>query len=278
MTGTRRGRPGRPRATVLPAALLALVALVANPLAVAAAWASMSFSATDEAALTARTNQVRTARGLPALATDSALVAEARARAKDMGDRNYYSHQVPPDGHSAFDELTAKGYCYTLAGENFAWNNYPDDQATAVVEGQFEASSPHLANIVGTGWTRLGVGAYKDAEVNHIFVVLFSKPCGSSPAPTPTPTPTPKPAAPQPTPRPAPAATPTPAPSPTPVAGPDGAVLGVTSADGGEPDSRAVPAPELIADPGTAPHLFLRWLLEVFRSIIHGLIAGASAS
>ncbi len=245
-----RGRRSAP----LAAALIALALLVVFPLGVLA-WSAQGFSPADETQVVTLTNQRRAASGLPALVVDAALTNEARIRSKDMGDRNYYSHLIPPDNHSVFDELHALGYCYQLAAENYAWNNYPDAQASAVVEGQFEASGAHLANILGSAWTRIGVGAYKDVDGNHVYTVLFSVPCSGGPA-----APTPRPVA-------------TPTPAPPPPRGVDPATPPPPD-QAGDPAGVAPMAPDALAAPTPgAPYRLLQWILELFLAIIHSLAA-----
>src|SRR5512146_1727628 len=81
-------------------------------------WANGSFSPDDENLLFTLTNQDRASAGLNALANDSYLHKKAEWRAKDMGDRNYFSHQIPPDNKMVFDYMQADGYCFKVAGEN----------------------------------------------------------------------------------------------------------------------------------------------------------------
>ena len=178
------------------------------------AWSTDSFSSTDEAQLIALTNQARASAGLPALKVDSALTSIARWRSQDMATRDYFSHDIPnPPGGKVFNEMDRRGYCYHVAGENIGWNNASDDTATAKIQAAFMASPPHKANILGSAWDHIGVGAYKDSTGKHFWTVLFSDKCGSSPQPTPKPTPRPTPR-PTPTPTIAPAA-PSIEPSPT---------------------------------------------------------------
>jgi hypothetical protein len=132
--------------------------------------------------------------------------------------RNYFSHQIPPDGHTVFDVMSNAGYCYNLAGENIGWNNYPDDQATDEIQTMFMNSPDHRANILGPAWDSIGIGAYKGPDGKKMWAVVFADKCGSvGPRPTPKPKPTAKPAPvkakPKPTPKPTPKATATPSPS-----------------------------------------------------------------
>jgi uncharacterized protein YkwD len=178
-------------------------------------WDANAFSSAAESQLVALTNQARTSRGLPALKVDSALTSIARWRSKDMIVRDYFSHSIPnPPGGRVFNEMDRRGYCYSLAGENIGWNNYPDDVATQQIQQMFMASSGHRANILGTRWDHIGVGAYKGPTGKKIWTVLFADKCGSAPAPKPTVKPTPRPV-PKATPRPTVRATPRPTPKPT---------------------------------------------------------------
>ena len=236
----RAPRPARPRRlarnllglTVLATALVALAAPTAT-----LAWTVSTFSSASESLLVQLHNQARANAGLPALSVDSTLQTEARSRSKDMGDKGYFSHSIPPDGHSVFVELRNMGYCYSVAGENIGWNTYPDGPDTQAMFDSFMASSVHKNNILGTSWTKIGIGAYQAAD-KKIWTVLFSLPCGTAtpppvatPKPTPTPTPrsTPGPATPRPTSAPTdtpppveePSPTPTPTPTPIPTLPPD---------------------------------------------------------
>ncbi len=232
-------------------ALLALVVSLATP-GLVAAWNPDSYSSPDEALLVQLTNQARAAAGLRALTVDSTLTSVARWRSKDMIDRGYFSHSIPPNGTKWYNELDRIGYCYTSTGENLGNNNFPDDSATATIQDGFMGSSTHRANILGN-WTVVGVGAYKGADGKHMWTVLFAIKCGSAPAATPKPTPTatPKPA-PTATPKPTPAATPEPAPTatrkPAPTATPK-----PTPAATPEPAPTATPKPAPTATPTATP-------------------------
>ena len=140
----------------LPVAALALAIGLALLLPVTAfAWGSNAFSSTSEQQLFQLTNQARAAAGRKALHWDARLATLARARAKDMIVRNYFAHQIPPDGHTVFDVMSNVGYCYNLAGENIGWNNYPDDQATTEIQTMFMNSPDHKAE---HPWPGLGRG------------------------------------------------------------------------------------------------------------------------
>jgi uncharacterized protein YkwD len=213
------------------------------------AWSDNSYSSSDESLLVQLTNQARAAAGLPALKVDPALTSMARWRSKDMIDRDYFCHRIPPTGAAipadcstyptswprVFDYLKSSGYCYIVAGENIGTNNYPDDVATAKIQDGFMGSPGHRANILGTGWDMIGVGAYKGSDGHHMWTVLFADKCGTAPAATPKPTPKPTPkATPKPTPRPTPKPTPRTTSQPAPV---------VTAPPTAEPTAEPTPVP-----------------------------------
>jgi len=217
-------------------------------------WSNGAFSPDDESLLLSLTNQDRASAGLNALVSDSYLHKEAEWRAQDMGDRDYFSHSIPPDGKKVFDYMQADGYCFQVAGENIGLSTYGDDVATTRIEAAFMNSTPHRENILGT-WSKIGVGAYKAADGRKLYAVLFSIPCGSSAPKAKTPASTkkatPKPtvkatSVPTPTPTPTPTATPTPTPTPEPtqIATPE---VTPTPAPTAEPTE----GPSTMADQGT---------------------------
>jgi uncharacterized protein YkwD len=209
--------PGLSRRAPLGVAIAFAVSSVGLLVAPAptAAWGAGSFSSASESQLVALTNQSRANAGRRALRVDSALTSIARWRSKDMIERNYFSHDIPPSGKRVFAVMSERGYCYNLAGENIGWNTYPDDVATAQIHQMFMNSPSHRENIMGRAWDVIGVGAYKGADGKKMWTVLFADKCGTAPKPTPKPTPrpTPRPTS-RPTPKPAPRATPRPTPRP----------------------------------------------------------------
>lgn len=195
------------------------------------AWSTSAFSPGDEQLLFTLTNQDRASAGLNALTNDSYLHKEAEWRAKDMGDRNYFSHQIPPEDKMVFDDMQKDHYCFKVAGENIGLSTYGDDLATNRIETAFMGSKGHRANILGT-WGRLGVGAYKAADGRKLYAVLFSVPCPAKAKPKPVAVATPKPVAvatPTPTPTAEPTLQPTPAPTATPEATPAASPTAVPS-------------------------------------------------
>lgn len=228
---------------VAAAFLATTVGVFAAPSPVAA-WSPNTFSAAAEAELVQLTNQARASAGLPALVVDSTLTSIARWRSKDMIVRDYFSHDIPGSG-SVFDVLQAKGYCFKVAGENIGWITADDATAAQGVQSMFMNSPGHRANIMGTTWDRIGIGAYQGDTDKRMFTVLFAESCASTPAPTPKPTPKPTPR-PTPTPEPTPKATPKPTPEPTPVPA-------RTAAPTARPTARPTPTPEPTPAPTPTP-------------------------
>ena len=194
--------------------------------------------------------------------------------------RDYFSHQIPPDGHTVFYVMSNAGYCYNLAGENIGWNNYPDDSATDEIQTMFMNSPDHRANILGPAWDSIGIGAYKGPDGKKMWAVVFADKCGSvGPKPTPKPTAKPAPvkAKPKPTPKPTPKATASPSPSPS-------VLLEPTTAPSFEPlpSTGPGPSPAPTGEVAVAPGGSLRvsapasgpGLLESIAAGIAGLFFG----
>ena len=226
--GEGRRAPSRFSLIVGIAFAASSIGIIATP-AATLGWSSGAFSSAAEQELLALTNQARSSAGRKTVRWDGALASIARWRSKDMIKRGYFSHDIPGGGR-VFDVMTARGYCYKVAGENIGWNTYPDDVATAQIQQMFMNSSGHRSNIVGTDWDRIGIGAYKGAGGKKMWTVLFADSCGSSggiqPKPKPKPAPKPKPQA---------TAKPTlkPTPALSPAAVPSAAVPSFETNDGG---------------------------------------------
>ena len=173
--------------------LFAFVLTAANP-GLVFAWNNLSFSSTEEDHMITLTNQARASNGLKALIEDGTLTQVARQRAKYIYD-NEYPYHTQKDGKTAFTILQSLGYCYKVAGENLGYNNFADDQSTQAQFNWFMNSPGHRANILGSTYDHIGVGAWKGSNSSsayyHVFVMVFAQKCGSSPTPTPHPTATP---------------------------------------------------------------------------------------
>jgi uncharacterized protein YkwD len=232
-----RGRGPRRLSLLVGIAVAASsIGVIALP-ATALGWSANSFSSASEQQLLTLTNRSRSSAGRKTLRWDSALASIARWRSKDMITRDYFSHDIPGGG-KVFDVMTARGYCYKVAGENIGWNNYPDDASTAQIHTMFMNSAGHRSNILARDWDRIGIGAYKGSDGKKMWTVLFADKCGSDPvAARPKPKPKPKPAVvarPKPAATPKPKPQPTPTPTPTPAAQPTDQLAPRDAADGGQ--------------------------------------------
>lgn len=100
----------------------------------------------------------------PALSTDPALRCAARLHAKDLQERDYFSHTTP-DGVTFDQRITQAGYRWRTLGENIA-ANYLTPQA--VMQGWMQ-SPGHCQNIMNATFTQLGVGFYDDYSWTQDF-------------------------------------------------------------------------------------------------------------
>lgn len=113
-------------------------------------------------------NQDRAANGRSALELDPALCDLARLKSRDMCLNNYFSHTSPTYG-SAAQMLSAYGYAFTSVGENIAHHATVEKAQAA-----FMSSSGHRQNILGSQWTKVGIGVWEDSQgfvyVTQLFV------------------------------------------------------------------------------------------------------------
>ncbi|HVL07532.1 MAG TPA: CAP domain-containing protein [Acidimicrobiales bacterium] len=156
----------------------------------------------DASRLLALTNQVRAAKGLPALTIDSQLTSVAQAWAVELAGRGVISHNP-----SVRSQVTG----WKVLGENVGVGGTVD-----AVHAGFVASPTHYANLVDSAYTKVGYGIVRpDARilVVEVFMLPASAPAAAPVrvAAAPAPTSAPVPATPVPTVK--PAAAPAPAPS-----------------------------------------------------------------
>lgn len=112
-------------------------------------------------------NQARSSEGRSPLPVDPALSALARQKSQDMVDNRYFAHESPTYGKAA-EMLTGAGYQYTSVGENIARAGSVE-QANALLL----SSTGHRRNIMGSQWTRMGVGVANDANGYPYVTELF---------------------------------------------------------------------------------------------------------
>jgi len=121
--------------------------------------------ATLEAETLRLINEERAKKGLPALISDERIVKQARIHSANMGNGSVAF------GHDGFEaRVRATGVTYYSAGENVAWNNYPDPVQTAV--NDWMNSDGHRKNILGN-YNLTGMGIAKSASGKYYFTQIF---------------------------------------------------------------------------------------------------------
>lgn len=99
------------------------------------------------------TNSQRSTYKVNKLAWNYKLANAARAKAQDMINKDYFSHNTP-SGATPWTFITAAGYNYIYAGENLGMNfTVAEDLMTAWMN-----SGGHRANILSSNFKELGVG------------------------------------------------------------------------------------------------------------------------
>ena len=159
------------------ALLLASLSSLAAPGAVRAAWASGSFSTADEDLMVQLVNQARADAGLGPVAVSTAVRDTARWRSKDMIDRDFFSHAIPPEGYKVDYYMKQRGIAFSWWGETISKNTYSDSTSTQSAFNWFMGSSSHRAIILEPRPTHIGVGAYKGTYQSyantHMYTMVF---------------------------------------------------------------------------------------------------------
>lgn len=113
-------------------------------------------------------NQDRISNNLSSLTLDPVLCQLARKKSEDMRDNHYFAHNSPTYG-SASQMLKTFGYSFSAVGENIAHHATVEKAQAA-----FMSSSGHRRNILGTNWTKVGIGVCTDSQgyvyVTQLFV------------------------------------------------------------------------------------------------------------
>lgn len=115
-------------------------------------------------------NQARADAGLSSLSYCSQLTNAARAKSRDMIDNNYFAHNSPRYGGLG-DLLGTFGISYRSAGENLAMNS---NGSVKAAHNSLMNSSGHRGNILGSSFTRVGVGIQVRSDGSHFYTQLFT--------------------------------------------------------------------------------------------------------
>jgi uncharacterized protein YkwD len=163
-------------ASVLAAVLLAVAALAATagPARAQAAAAcpaaavplGVALAAAVEASVNCLVNDIRTSRGLAALARSAELQRIAQRHGDDMVARRYFAH-VSPSGGTVDKRARRAGYldgpCWVL-GEDLGWAPPSIASAQAVVDAWIE-SPTHRAVLLDPRFREIGIGLVAAAPV-----------------------------------------------------------------------------------------------------------------
>jgi len=140
---------------------------------------SGTFAAADESIereLIRITNVDRTSNGLGSLLPEARLTGLARERSEDMQARDYFAHEIPPNGEKVFSEMDRRGWSYEMAGENLGWNTAARDATVQFVERDFMNSPSHRVNVLRDGFTQIGVGSVpRPDRIMHTVLFLLPK-------------------------------------------------------------------------------------------------------
>ena len=108
-------------------------------------------------------NADREENGLAALPLDQELCRIARIKSCDMKTNGYFAHESPTYGNMAA-MLKRFGYSYQGVGENIAHH-----ATVNKAEAAFMSSTGHRANILGSQWTKVGIGVCYDDQ-GYVYV------------------------------------------------------------------------------------------------------------
>lgn len=160
---------------------LPMVALVAVGLLVSSLWpkgVAVLGSSTDVSlsSLLDSSNQQRSLASEPALQLDTKLSRAAQAKANDMVQKNYWSHNTP-SGATPWSFIDQAGYNYQKAGENLAYGfNSADDVTNAWMH-----SPEHRKNLLGISYSQVGFGVANSPDFDGhgpstLVVAMYGQP------------------------------------------------------------------------------------------------------
>lgn len=128
----------------------------------------LSIDTVSEAEMFKLVNKERAERGIPELIWSPEIVSVARAHARDMWEREYFSH-YSPEGEDVGDRLDKRGIRYTLAGENLAMAPTLSTAHTGLM-----SSEGHRANILEPNFRKVGIGVIDNGIYGKMFVQVFT--------------------------------------------------------------------------------------------------------
>jgi uncharacterized protein YkwD len=162
---------------------LPLLTIVVIGLAISTFWQPINRSGvlayatnTTSSGLLQSTNEQRQKNGKVALALNSKLNQAAQAKANDMAERDYWSHNTP-EGQEPWIFIDQAGYAYKQAGENLA---YGFDNSSDTVTGWMNSPS-HKANMLDSAYKDVGFGYanssnYQGSGPQTVVVAMYGNP------------------------------------------------------------------------------------------------------
>lgn len=128
--------------------------------------------------LIAKINALRQQRGLPPFAMSPLLNHAATIQSQDMATHNFFDHNNPVPGHRRpQDRVLAAGYPSTYIAENLFMSMGSGDEEIAPLCFQTWVESPgHLANMIDTARTQIGVGIAFNSQDETYVTAVFGRP------------------------------------------------------------------------------------------------------
>jgi uncharacterized protein YkwD len=125
-------------------------------------------------------NSERAEHGLPALTSNSKLVASAHRHNVAMANANQLSHQLSGEPDLGA-RVSAAGYSWSSVGENIAYNsNRSESGVLALQQAMYNETPPndgHRRNILSSSFTEVGVDVIDDPGHGKVWLVTdFGRP------------------------------------------------------------------------------------------------------
>src|SRR3990167_981739 len=130
--------------------------------------AVLSIDEASENAMYKMVNDERKKAGVRELTWAPEIVPVSRAHARDMWERQYFSH-ISPEGHDVGDRLIAAGVKFRIAGENLAMA-----PTLATAHNGLMNSEGHRRNILDPEFGKVGIGVIDNGIYGKMFVQVFT--------------------------------------------------------------------------------------------------------
>lgn len=130
-----------------------------------------------QAKLVSETNEERAKQGMNGLTVNGELESAAEAKARDMLEKDYWSHDAP-DGTKPWYWIENAGYKYAEAGENLARGF---NTAEGIVAAWLDSPS-HRENMLKADYTEVGVAVVNGTmhgKRTTLVVAMYAKPSES---------------------------------------------------------------------------------------------------